>query len=86
MTTVELEICTGTACYLLGGADLLLLAQQLPDDLRDRVRVRGRTCMDHCRRPACGKTPFVRIDGVPVGDATPETVRELLRQQLAGKG
>lgn len=86
MATVELEICTGTACYLLGGADLLLLAQELPAELRGRVRVRGRACMDRCRRPACGITPFVLIDGEPLGEATPEKVREQLRQRLAGRG
>ncbi len=84
-TKVKLEICTGTACYLMGGADLLMLAAQLPPELHDRLELVGRACMDNCRRPECGKTPFVVIDGELVAAATQEKVRELILARLAGR-
>lgn len=49
---VQLVICTGTACYILGGSELLLIEEALPPQLRSRVQISGAPCLGHCRNPA----------------------------------
>lgn len=78
---VELVICTGTACYVMGGSELLLAEEALPADLRDRVRISGAPCMGRCRHsPEEGhprhRTPCITVNGVPHdGVDLAETIR-----------
>ena len=37
MDTVKVEICCGTACYLLGAAKMMDIESQLPEGCRGRV-------------------------------------------------
>ena len=43
MEKVKVEICCGTACYLLGAANMMDLEDQLPAEWRGRVEVEART-------------------------------------------
>jgi NADH:ubiquinone oxidoreductase subunit E len=75
---IRVTVCSGTTCYLMGGSEFLLLEEQLPPELRERVVVEGKPCLEHCRRGAKGKAPFVLIDGELITDATIPSVVELL--------
>ncbi len=33
---VEVKICTGTACYVMGGSDLFLIEEKLSDEERKK--------------------------------------------------
>ena len=63
MKTIEIILCSGTTCYVMGGAELLELETQLPPELKNRCRIRGASCMGFCRDQANGKPPFVSVDG-----------------------
>jgi NADH:ubiquinone oxidoreductase subunit E len=67
-------VCTGTACYVMGGAEILALEDRLPEALRGRVVLEGATCLGLCREGAMGGPPFVRIDGEVLCEATLERV------------
>lgn len=66
MKKIEVKICTGTACYVLGGCDLLPVANHLPDAIKPYVKISGVLCLDLCRdnksqtQPL--KPPFVTIN------------------------
>ncbi len=78
---IHLEICTGTACYVMGGGSLLLLAEELPSDLADRVEVTGSPCLELCRHDQRdGKPPFVKVNGKIIAAATVESVIDALRE------
>lgn len=75
MEKVKVEICCGTACYLLGAATLMNLEDSLPADIRDRVSVEARPCLDLCEREKLEGAPFVRFNGTEVmGKASLEKV------------
>ncbi len=75
MEKVKVEICCGTACYLLGAATLMDLEDSLPADVRDKVSIEARTCLDLCERENLEGAPFVRFNGTEVmGKASPEKV------------
>ena len=75
MEKLKVEICCGTACYLLGAATLMNLEDSLPADVRDRVSVEARPCLDLCEREKLEGAPFVRFSGTEVmGKASLEKV------------
>jgi NADH:ubiquinone oxidoreductase subunit E len=81
---IELQICQGTTCYVMGAAQLATLASNLPDDLRGRVRVTGCRCLGHCREGAFGGAPYVTIDGEVLAAATLDSVLAALRARIQG--
>lgn len=82
---IKVEVCCGTACYLLGAAKMMSLEEQLPPDCRGRVEVEAKTCLDLCERENLGGAPYVRFNGIEVmGQATPEKVVARIRELLKG--
>ncbi|MCH5304977.1 MAG: hypothetical protein J1E79_00690 [Rikenella sp.] len=82
MEKLTVRICTGTLCYIMGGAELQLLGEYLPDAIADRVEIRGATCLDFCNREGSGKAPFVRVGEELITEATVAKVVEAIKQQL----
>lgn len=62
------EICVGTLCYIMGGAELQLLADELPEALKARVKIKGSQCLELCGKG--NKPPIVLINGEPMFSAT----------------
>ena len=86
MEKIKVEICCGTACYLLGAAKLMDIEEQLPAHVKDRVEIEARTCLELCERDNLGGAPFVRINGSEIiSQATPESVLARILE-LAGEG
>jgi NADH:ubiquinone oxidoreductase subunit E len=79
---VEIVICSGTLCYLMGGADLQLLFEHLPADLKDRVSIKGSPCLGLCDLPENGKPPFVLINGRSVSQASIQTLIDEIQSEL----
>lgn len=67
---IRVSICSGTACFVMGASDLLLLEESLPQTLRPFVEIDGSTCLGFCRERARGKAPFVLVDGEVMTEAT----------------
>lgn len=75
MDKIKVELCCGTACYVLGASRLLSLAEELPEDCRDGVEITPRPCLDLCDRENLGGAPYVRINGDEIiAQASPEKV------------
>jgi hypothetical protein len=62
MEKIKVTVCTGTACFVMGASELMLLKEKLPDELKDIVEVSGCTCMSECKGDKNGMPPYVRID------------------------
>ncbi len=87
MEKIRVEICCGTACYLLGAAKMMELENELPDVCRGRVEVEAKTCLDLCERDQLGGAPYVRINGTEViSQATSDKVLARLRALCEGAG
>jgi NADH:ubiquinone oxidoreductase subunit E len=67
---IRVTVCCGTACYVLGGSELLDLGERLPEGLRARVDVDGEPCLGLCKDSKAGAKPFVKIDGILLSEAT----------------
>ena len=76
------KICTGTLCYVMGGAELQLLDEQLPEELLSRVEIQGSPCLDCCNREDSQGAPFVKVGDRIIAGATIEKVIEAIKNEL----
>ena len=67
---ITVNICAGTACFVMGASDILLLEEHLPEQLKGIVDVQGSTCLEYCKGGERGKAPFVAIDGELMAEAS----------------
>lgn len=77
---IKVVICSGTACYVMGASDILLLEEELPQELREKVDVEGVTCLGYCKDSKAGKAPFVTIEGEVMPAATLPKVVARIRE------
>ena len=81
MDKIKVEICCGTACYLLGAARLVELESLLPAELKDRVEIEAKACLGLCNDDSLGGAPYVRVNGTEIlANATVDTVQAKIRE------
>ena len=85
MNKIKIEICYGTACYLLGAAKMMSIEEMIPADCRDKVEIEAKTCLGLCERDDIGGAPYVRLNGTEIiSKAEPELVIERIRELVEG--
>ena len=85
MEKVKVEICCGTACYLLGAANLMSIEDEIPAEFRGRVEIEARTCLELCERENLGGAPYVRFNDTEImSQATPEKVLARIAELAGG--
>lgn len=81
--TVTVEICMGTTCYVMGGAQLAGIAERLPEEWKDRVTVKGMRCVGTCQQAGVyGRAPFVRVNDELIAEADEGKVLNAIRTIL----
>ena len=80
---IRVTVCTGTTCYVLGGAELLALEENLPERLAGKIELDGATCLGRCHDRGLGNPPFALVDGELVAAATVERIVEAIDARLA---
>ena len=85
MNTIKVEICCGTACYLVGAAKMMNIEDQISEECRGRVDIEAKTCLELCERDNLGGAPYVRFNGSEImSQATPEKVLARIRELVEG--
>ncbi len=82
MAKIKVSICTGTTCYVMGASELLLLEEELPNDIKDKVDIEGVTCLELCKNGSTSKAPYVMIAGEVHEDATLQSVIEKIKEKV----
>ncbi len=77
MEKLLVEICSGTACLLLGSQDLFAAIEELPDNIRQQIELCEVTCLQSCR-----KGPNVRIAGNVLSNMKPDRLLEIIEDYL----
>lgn len=83
---IRVAVCTGTTCYVMGGAELLDIESRLPAALAGRIELEGSHCLGLCRDRRLGVPPFAEVDGTVVSAATIEGLAEAIARRLAARG
>ena len=79
---MQLEICCGTTCYMLGSNRLLNIENEMPSDLRGKADVRALPCMGVCNEKELSGAPYVKLNGQIIENATAEKIYEKMRALL----
>ncbi len=84
MEKIQVKICAGTACFVMGAPQIQALEFSMPEDLVDKIEVTEVRCMNHCSQgKGYNKGPFVEINGEVVEEATMEKVLTKIRDLIA---
>lgn len=81
---IKVKICCGTACFVMGGSDLLTLEEYLEKDAKERVEIEAVTCLDTCRQNDEEKPPFVMINDKLYNKVNLTTLLALINELLDG--
>ncbi|TRX71115.1 NAD(P)H-dependent oxidoreductase subunit E [Carboxylicivirga sp. M1479] len=69
----KVQICCGTMCYIMGGAELHLLNESLPSSLKNKVSVEGIPCFGKCDKHEKSH-PCVLINGQVLNNASTQKI------------
>ena len=84
MEKISVKVCTGTTCFVMGGANLQELNDIIPKKYGDKVEVMPSNCLGLCSiNWEYSKAPYVKVNEEVVSEATVERVIEEIEKQLA---
>jgi len=82
---IKVVVCSGTACYVMGSSEILLLEEHLTAEQKERVEIEGTNCLGFCKNGQNGrngKAPYVTVDGSLLSSATVPAVIEKIQELL----
>ena len=84
MEKIEVKICAGTACFVMGAPQVQALEFNAPTDIADKIEIVEVRCMNHCHNgQSYNKGPFVEVNGELIEEATMEKVVAKVREIIA---
>ena len=83
MAKVDVKVCLGTTCFVMGGNNLQELNDIIPQKYGDKVEVSGSNCLGLCSiNWEYSKAPYVKVNDEVVSEATVDKVIEEIDRQL----
>ena len=83
MKKIEVKVCLGTTCFVMGGSNLQELNDIIPQKYGSQVEVSGSPCLGLCSiNWEYSKAPYVKVNEEVVTEATVEKVLEAIDKQL----
>ena len=83
MGKIEVKVCLGTTCFVMGGNNLQELNELIPKKYGDKVEVMGANCLGLCSiNWEYSKAPYVKVDDEVISEATVEKVLEVINKKL----
>ena len=83
MAKVEVKVCLGTTCFVMGGSNLQDLNEIIPQKYGNDVELSAANCLGLCSiNWEYSKAPYVKVNEEVVSEATVEKVLEEIDKQL----
>lgn len=83
MKKIEVKVCLGTTCFVMGSSYLQELIDIVPKKYGDKVEVTGSNCLGLCSiNWEYSKAPYVKVDDEVVQEATVEKVLNAIERKL----
>lgn len=80
MAKINLKICMGTMCYIMGGAELKAFVDLLPTDVRQELDVSYSPCLGTCER--MGEPPYVELNGKMIAGVSKTNLLQIIKEAL----
>lgn len=85
MNKINVEICVGTTCFVMGASKLLELETLVEEKFKNLVTVSQKACLDLCLDNKYNQSPYVKVGKQVVTEATIEKVLTAIEEQLNDK-
>ncbi len=83
MKKIEVKVCLGTTCFVMGASNLQSLTDIVTKKYGDKVDVAGSPCLGVCSTNwEFSKAPYVKVNNEIVQEATVEKVLAEIERQL----
>lgn len=83
MEKVNVKVCLGTTCFVMGSSNLQELIETVPAKYGDKVEVSGVPCLGLCSIDwEYSRAPYVKVDNDVVYEATVEKVLNAIDRKL----
>ena len=83
MAKVDVKVCLGTTCFVMGGSNLQELNEIIPRKYGSEVEITGANCLGLCSiNWEYSKAPYVKVNDEIVAEATVEKVLTEVDKQL----
>lgn len=84
MAKVNVKVCLGTTCFVMGSSNLQELLELVPRKYGDKVEVAGSPCLGLCSIDwEFSKAPYVKVNDEVIKEATVEKVLAAIDKELA---
>ncbi len=80
MEKINLKICMGTMCYVLGGAELKEAIEDLSEDIRDYLNISYSPCLGYCEEKQ--EPPFIELNGRKIAGVSKTNLLQILKEEI----
>lgn len=80
MAKINLKICMGTMCYVMGGAELKASVDMLPADIKRELSVSYSPCLGTCTKG--GEPPYIELDGKVIAGVSKTNLLQIIKEAL----
>jgi NADH:ubiquinone oxidoreductase subunit E len=81
---MEIKVCVGTTCHLLGSSSLVEAINELPEEIKTKITLKYSTCFDKCQQAM--RPPVINVDGEFFDDMNPVKMKEMIMQKAGEEG
>ncbi len=86
MKQIEVKVCLGTTCFVMGASNLQELIEIVPKKYENKVIVEGSPCLGLCSiNWEYSKAPYVKVDDQIIKEATVEKVLSAIEGKINQK-
>lgn len=82
MKKIELDICIGTTCFVMGADKLQEINEYFPAEWGNSVEIKASTCLGLCQNNEYSKAPYVKIDGEIMPNASVEKILVEIKRKI----
>ena len=83
MDKIEVKVCLGTTCFVMGASNLQNLTEIIPQKFGSNVSITSSPCLGVCATNwAYSKAPYVKVNNEIVQEATVEKVIAEIERQI----
>lgn len=83
MEKINVKVCLGTTCFVMGSSNLQELIETVPEKYGDKVEVSGVPCLGLCSIDwEYSRAPYVKVNDDVVYEATVEKVLSAIERKL----
>ena len=83
MKKINVKVCQGTTCFVMGGDIIKSMLTSLEEKYADKIEITSVRCLGACNQSdSFSKAPYVLVDDEMISSATLEKVTNIIESKL----